>query len=166
MSKFDKKTKVLITLEGGGYLWEARRLIDGLGDRVEYAYVTSNNCLVPPQFAGSEVYRLRAFSSKARPHWWQVLPRLLVATVQCCVAVLNARPDAVVGVASPTSVPLAIAVRLLGKKFIFVESITRVGHPSRTGRILERLGLVDRFYVQWPEALELYKSAIYKGDVI
>ena len=90
----------------------------------------------------------------------------MIATWQACAIVHKSKPDAIVGVAVPLSVPLAIAGKLFGKKVIFIESITRVAHPSITGRILDALALADRIYVQWSGSVNLYKNAIYKGTVL
>jgi hypothetical protein len=63
-------------------------------------------------------------------------------------------------------VPLCFWGKLAGKTTVFVESITRVKRPSLTGRILSRFRLCDRLFVQWPEAVKLYKGAIYDGAVL
>jgi UDP-N-acetylglucosamine:LPS N-acetylglucosamine transferase len=76
------------------------------------------------------------------------------------------RPDLVVTVASSLAVPVFLAAKLLGIKTVYIDSITRVNQASTTGRLLSKFKLADRFYVQWPEAVSLYKGAIYKGTVL
>jgi UDP-N-acetylglucosamine:LPS N-acetylglucosamine transferase len=160
------RRKVMITMGGGGYLWEALRLLDSMGDEFEYAYVTGSDCMVPPMFSGREVYIITTISTKSSPHWWQAFPKLILASMQSLGVIWKAKPDVIVGVAAPLSVPLAVAGKMFRKKVVFIESITRVAHPSLTGRILEKLRLADRIYVQWSGAVNLYKNALYMGSVL
>lgn len=75
----------------------------------------------------------------------------------------QSRPDLVISTGASLAVPFLIASKLFGIKTIFIESISRSSQLSLTGRIL--YNLVDEFYVQWPECVERYPKARYKGIV-
>ncbi len=60
------------------------------------------------------------------------------------------RPDVLLSTGGGVTVPAFLVGRLMGARLIYVESLTRVEGPSLTGRLV--YPLVDRFFVQWPEA--------------
>ena len=76
------------------------------------------------------------------------------------------RAIAVVAVGGPTAVPFFLWTRMLGRKAVFIESITHVNMLSRTGKLVAKFGLCDRLYVQWPEMAEANKGTMYQGVVI
>jgi UDP-N-acetylglucosamine:LPS N-acetylglucosamine transferase len=67
------------------------------------------------------------------------------------VAVLRRHhPDVLLSTGGGITVPLFIIGKLRGARLIYVESLTRVKRPSLSGTLVYLL--VDRFFVQWPEA--------------
>jgi beta-1,4-N-acetylglucosaminyltransferase len=60
------------------------------------------------------------------------------------------RPDVLLSTGGGVTVPLFIVGKLIGARLIYVESLTRVDQPSLSGKLV--YPLVDRFFVQWPEA--------------
>lgn len=52
---------------------------------------------------------------------------------------------------------------MLGSKCVYVEVFDRVDKPTMTGRMLN--GVADLFVVQWPEQLDVYKSAVDLGSI-
>ncbi|CAI5521994.1 unnamed protein product, partial [Closterium sp. Naga37s-1] len=77
------------------------------------------------------------------PSWWQVLG----VQSSSIVFVESVARVAVLGVQSSS--------------IVFVESVARVDHLSLTGRLLHRLGIVDRFFVQWPHLTSSCKGTHY-----
>lgn len=75
----------------------------------------------------------------------------------------QSKPDLVISTGASLSVPFLIASKLFGIKTVFIESISRSSALSLSGRIL--YNVVDEFYVQWPECVERYPKAKYKGVV-
>jgi UDP-N-acetylglucosamine:LPS N-acetylglucosamine transferase len=69
------------------------------------------------------------------------------------VVVRRYRPDVLLSTGGGVTFPAFIVGKLTGARLIYVESLTRVDGPSLTGRLV--YPLVDRFFVQWPEAATL-----------
>jgi len=95
----------------------------------------------------------------------RVARRFLLGLILSFRVLMKERPDGMVVVGSAIAVPLFLAARFAGVKTVFIDSITRVTRPSTTGRILSMLGLASRFYVQWPEAVRMYRRAICVGQL-
>lgn len=75
----------------------------------------------------------------------------------------QSKPDLVISTGASLAVPFLVASKLYGIKTVFIESISRSSALSLSGRIL--YNLVDEFYVQWPECVERYPKAQYRGVV-
>ncbi|NJN29951.1 MAG: UDP-N-acetylglucosamine--LPS N-acetylglucosamine transferase [Synechococcales cyanobacterium RM1_1_8] len=78
------------------------------------------------------------------------------------VAILwRERPDVVVSTGASLAVSVAIAARLLGIRFLFVECISRVADLSLSGRLV--YPLASEFYVQSPQLCDRYTRAEFRG---
>jgi len=75
----------------------------------------------------------------------------------------KSRPDLVISTGAGLAVPFILASKILGIKTVFIESCSRSKGLSLSGRVVYYLA--DDFYVQWPECLELYPKAQYRGVV-
>jgi beta-1,4-N-acetylglucosaminyltransferase len=69
-----------------------------------------------------------------------------------------------------TCVPIVLISYLLTKlglrrtRVMYVESVARVTSLSMSGRLV--YGIVDCFMVQWPQLLQKYPKAVYKGRLV
>jgi UDP-N-acetylglucosamine:LPS N-acetylglucosamine transferase len=160
------RMKLMITLGGGGFLLEAQSLLRRLGTDYEYCYITGEDCIVPKELVGAEIYKMRPFALLGEPHLWQRVPAFLKALVQAYRSLSRSKPDCVICVGSAMAVPMCLAARTLGVRTVFVESITRFERPSVTARLVSHLRLADRVYVQWPDSTHLYRNGIYRGTVL
>ncbi|MBZ8138286.1 hypothetical protein CLD22_00025 [Rubrivivax gelatinosus] len=160
--------RVLLTIAGGGFLWQSMSVARSLDDQFEihlvsaeprHAYSSQNLPPVPFHMMSRTTIMLDR-------HWWQKARNVLLGIAEARRIVSTVRPDAIVCVATSLAIPLCLIGRLRGITTVFVESITRVSKPSTTGKLLTRLRLCDRFYVQWPEAVALYPGALYQGSVL
>lgn len=163
------KKKVIVTLTGGGFLWEAQALVNSLGEGLEYHFVTVSDAIGKIKvidIPAGEVHVIGKITTMRSSSLLRIAWNALVSFMDAYGVVKKTDPVAVICVGTSIAVPLCFWARFFGKKAIFVESITRVSKPSLTGRILSSLRLCDRFYVQWPEAAGLYRGAIYRGTVL
>lgn len=163
-----KRPLILLSVQGGGFFWQSRSVAKSLAGEFDLQYVSPDN-LQPSAQNGLPVapwHRVPHLTTLADQALWRQAWNILVALRKTLSVVRAVNPDAIVCVATSLAVPLLFWGKIFGKKTVFVESITRVSTPSTTGRILSRLRLCDRFYVQWPEAEALYPDAICRGTVL
>lgn len=73
------------------------------------------------------------------------------------------KPDLVISTGASIAVNFAIAAKLTGSKFIFVESLSRPRKLSMAGRLV--YPICDELYVQWPLISERYKKAVFAGHI-
>lgn len=73
-------------------------------------------------------------------------------------------PDAIVSTGAGLAVPFFVVGRLLGRRLVYVESLTRSETLSVSGRLV--YPLADRFFVQWPELARRHRKARYEGSVL
>ncbi len=73
------------------------------------------------------------------------------------------RPDLVISTGASIAVSFAVAAKVLGIRFIYIESISRSKELSFSGKLIYRL--CNEFYVQWPALCEKYPRATFKGYV-
>jgi beta-1,4-N-acetylglucosaminyltransferase len=163
-----RKQKVLVTLAGGGFFWEAKALIKELGQEYNIYYVTTHDSvsLIRKDFCQEDVYFMSKVTSMTYNSANKRLRSIFAGFYDAYKVIKKIEPSVVICIGSSIAVPLCFWAKLLGRKTVFIESITRVSQPSLTGRILSLFNLCDRFYVQWPEAQQLYKGAVYRGVVL
>lgn len=78
---------------------------------------------------------------------------------------LRERPDAILSTGAEIAIIVFYLAKVLRIRTMFVESWTRVTHPTRTGRIV--YPVCDEFLVQWPDLLTQYGGkARYRGIIL
>lgn len=162
------KRRVLVTLTGGGYLAETLALLRTLGTSYDYCYVTCHGDLLPREgeIPPGPCYRMRSVTQLRQPSPLARLRGLVFGLSYAWHVLRVADPDVIVCVGTSIAVPLCFWGRVLRRRTVFVESIARAENLSTTGRILARLRLVDRFYVQWPDLCGYASGAVYRGTVL
>lgn len=99
-------------------------------------------------------------------HWipYQA-PRDLLALVanipKTFKVILSEKPDAIISTGASVAINFAFIAKLLGIRFIYIESISRAQELSVSGNLVYLV--CDEFYVQWPELCQKYPRAIFKG---
>lgn len=71
------------------------------------------------------------------------------------------RPDVIISTGASIAINFALVSKLLGVKFVFIESISRSKELSLSGKIV--YFFADEFYVQWPELCKKYPKAVFQG---
>lgn len=77
--------------------------------------------------------------------------------------VLSFRPNIVITTGAGMTLPYLLFSKFIGAKIVFIESYAKINSPTLTGRLAYKFA--DYFYVQWPEMLEHYPKAKYKGSL-
>jgi beta-1,4-N-acetylglucosaminyltransferase len=71
------------------------------------------------------------------------------------------RPDVVMSTGASIAINFCIISKLLGIRYIYIESISRSQSLSMTGHLV--YWLCDDFYVQWPQLCDKYRKARFRG---
>lgn len=62
------------------------------------------------------------------------------------------------------AITFGILAKVLGYRFIYVESISRSSDLSISGKLV--YPIADEFYVQWQQLTHKYPKALFKGTVV
>lgn len=165
---------VLVALCGGGWHRETYRILERLdGRELRFAYVYghckgvhgasrlemphSGPCYPMHYLGPTRKHPVRFVSNPAR---------FLLSCVEAIRIVKGLRPAWILAVGTSMAVPLFAAGRVMGARCCFLESLTRVRDLSMTGRILKRLRLPNRFYVQWSDLARDDPALHFAGAVL
>lgn len=73
------------------------------------------------------------------------------------------KPTLVVSTGASIAISFGVAAKMLGTRFVYIESISRSQDLSLSGKIVYRF--CDDFYVQWPSLSDKYPKAVFRGYV-
>lgn len=82
------------------------------------------------------------------------------------LAINKFKPEVIICLGTSIAIPVFLVGKIIGTKNIFIETITRVEEISLTARILMKLRLSDRLYVQWPDLENKSRGVLYKGGIV
>lgn len=91
----------------------------------------------------------------------RMLGRAIINFLRALFVLYRRNPDLVLSTGAGLSVPFILAGKIFGIKTIFIENKTRFNGLSLSGKILYYF--VDELYVQWPECIDKYPRAQFKG---
>ena len=156
-----RKLLALTVLIGGGFTLETKYLLATLQDRYDFIYLVT-------EFGGTpgadllpygESYPVPSFSSVTQKSFRRSMNAFL-RTLKTSFDVMRQRPIyAIIVVGCSHAVPMLLVGRLLRRKTVYCESITRVDRLSVTGKIIYHLRLAQIFIVQWPNLQRSYPSS-------
>lgn len=170
----DTRPLVLVTLAGGGWHRETFRILERWPRstfRVAYVYGHHSRnhsaARLPMPHDGPRFpIRYLGPTRKRARRWVTNTVRFGLSFLEGFRLMGRLRPQAVLAVGHPAAVPLFLAAKLWRAHTVFVESLTRVHDLSLTGRIIYRLRLAHRVYVQWPGLCGRYGRCRYAGSVL
>lgn len=139
----------VIGLGGGGFHWEVERIIQAVARPLELVLIyagprgglkywkTSDKVIATHVVRSPSLTGDRGLRKALH----------VLVTVWQALAILIRHPiDVVLSVGTAQAVPFGIAARMTGTEMWHVESITRMRAPSRTAKLVARLGLASRLY--------------------
>jgi UDP-N-acetylglucosamine:LPS N-acetylglucosamine transferase len=147
---------VLLVCSSGGHLLQLVALRDAW-QGFERAWVTLPTDDARSLLAGERVFHAHGPTTRN-------VPNLLRNLVLALRVVGSTRPRVVLTTGAAIAVPFAVAARLRGARFVYVESITRTERPSLTCRLVAPLA--DRVYAQWPDLVPHVRGARYAGGLL
>lgn len=147
--------KICIPTSHGGHLTQALILAESLGKH-DIFFVTSH-------YAKPRTSKTKWRFIYVRNPGDNLIERIKFV-LQAIWIVFRENPDVILSTGSNVQIPFFIFGRILNKKLIYIESWSRVQHPSRFGKLLYKLS--DLFFVQWNSLRKYYPKAIYAGRLM
>lgn len=147
---------VLLVCSSGGHLLQLVAL-RGAWAGLDRAWVTLPTGDASSLLAGERVFHAHGPTSRN-------VPNLLRNLVLAFRVVAITRPRVVLSTGAAIALPFALAARLAGIRFVYVESISRTERPSLSCRLVAPFA--DRVYTQWPELAGRVRRSRYAGGVI
>lgn len=89
--------------------------------------------------------------------------RFIANTITSIKIYHKEKPDVMITTGVLAIIPMALIMKLHGRKLIYIESFAKVTSKTLSGKLLYKFA--DQFYVQWEQMLNLYPKAIYKGGI-
>jgi Oligosaccharide biosynthesis protein Alg14 like len=164
----NRRPKVLLCVHGGGFVVESALLARGLQGDVDfvYAFVEGEAHFRDLPVPEAPSVTLLAFRTQTKRSPFRLLHGIWCNFWQVRRALRIYGCNAVAVVGSNLALPAFLAARACGRRTLFVESLTRAERLSRTGKLCSVLGLIDRFYVQWPSLADERRHLLYRGIMV
>jgi beta-1,4-N-acetylglucosaminyltransferase len=144
--------KVAIISSCGGHLTEIR-LLRPIFEKYQHFYVLNDRVLLPSDMEG-KTYFVTLFERDLN---------FFVNLWEAWKLLRKERPQLLLSAGAGIVVPFALSAKVIGIPIVYVETLTRVRHPSLTGKIMYRLA--DRFFYQWEPLAKYFPKGECSGPV-
>jgi beta-1,4-N-acetylglucosaminyltransferase len=151
-----KPTRILLVCSPGGHLLEMLTLEQAWREGFARTWVTLPGPDVDHLLAGEEVVLAHGPTNRSLKNFVRNVP-LAWRTIR------RHDPEVILSTGAALAVPFFLLGKLLRRRLIYVESLTRIEGLSVTGRLV--YPLADALFVQWPEAARRARLR-YAGSVI
>ena len=151
---------VLAVLSGGGFTFEMQVLLRSLRQDARFIiFVTEWGGEIPDTSKLLSSYPVPSYATWEKPSRWESVRAFLVTFRRSIEVLRREKVDLVLTIGCSHAVPMLAAARLLGKRSVFLESVTRVTRMSLSGRMVYWFGLASVFLVQWPALQQQYRRS-------
>jgi beta-1,4-N-acetylglucosaminyltransferase len=148
--------KVCFISSSGGHYTQLKIIIDELNIK-DYFIVTERNDKILKQ--QSNTFYLMQFNRKSIFSIFVFIKNLFSSLN----ILLSQNPKIIISTGAGGTIPFCLLAKLLRKKIIYIESFAKRTTPTITGRVMYKIA--NKFYVQWPELLNEFPKAEYKGAI-
>ena len=130
-------------------------------DDADFTYLKTESSRTPGKdnIPDGESYLVPSFSGRAKKSIFRDLNAFFQTFKTTLDLVRRRRVDSIISIGCSHAVPMLLAGRMMGRRTIYIESVTRADKLSITGQIVYHLRLARVFIVQWPRLQELYPSS-------
>jgi UDP-N-acetylglucosamine:LPS N-acetylglucosamine transferase len=155
------RADVLLVCSTGGHLLQLVALRDAW-EGFSRVWVTFDKSDARSLLAGERVTFARGPTNR---NFGLLAVRNLIRNSVLALRLVRAvRPRVVLTTGAGVDVPFAWVGRLLGARVVYIESLTRIDHPSLSCRLIAPVA--TRIYAQWPELTRAVPRARYLGSVV
>jgi UDP-N-acetylglucosamine:LPS N-acetylglucosamine transferase len=148
--------KVCLAASAGGHLTQLYRVVPACFGH-DYFIVTTKEGAQDPSRSSARVYYV-GWANRNHPYL------LLKVFLRCLRLILSERPDVLISTGAAVGCVLAIQMKALGKRVIWVDTISHTEYLTLSGRIVRYFS--DEFLVQWPDLVEKYPGTKYVGSIL
>lgn len=141
---------VLTVVNAGGHLTQALCIMKHVKN---YHLVTSVDLKL--NVGAQSVTVVKGTQFNPFIHAWNIIVALRL--------ILKIKPKAIFSTGGPICLPYALVAKLLGKRFIYLDTLSRVQDLSNTARLLYKYKLVSEIYCQWQTVADRYPGIEYHG---
>jgi len=163
---FDKKTKLLIHVPGGGFQLETEMLINRLTNSRNLTLILPSDSTKQPWMDSYHIETITPLGTRANNKPLHVLSCIFKNLFQSIKILKKTQPECLICIGSSICIPSFAIAKMAKIPRIFIESITRTDTLSETGKIIQKYKLSSRFYVQWPEQSREKDGLLYRGTVL
>merc|ERR1712062_328495 len=174
-NKSDVKVRVCAVLGSGGHTTEMIRIVQCLDDCFTPLFLIQadtdrHSAKVAQEKLKNKKYSINLIprAREVKQSWWTTVLSTMKAILVSIPIIFDVRPDLLLLNGPGTCIPIVIASILLqvttnhDVKIVFIESFCRVESLSLTGKLLYH-SVADITLVQWPQLLQHYPRAKYRG---
>lgn len=160
--------KVLLILAGGGFLGQMKQIMKNLDchdDRIHYVTAEDSTSILH-KFDSEKCFVMPKTTHFSTRNPFVRVKDFFRSLIKAYSIINEVKPEFIISVGSSMAIPIFLCSIKYQSKKVFIESLTRVNDLSRTGKIIYKLNLSDKFYVQWPELHQAYPKSVYRGKVL
>lgn len=157
----DIKKRVIFTSSAGGHYSELCELKE-LMDKYNSFLLTEDHEMMV-EYKKQNKARSWYLRPGTKEHLFKFLWNFPFNIAKSFRVFLKVKPDVIIATGAHTTVPICYIAKLFGKKVIFIETFANITTKTLSGKLV--YPIADLFLVQWPEMLELYPNAIYRGGL-
>jgi UDP-N-acetylglucosamine:LPS N-acetylglucosamine transferase len=152
-----REIKICFAASSGGH-YEQLLMLKPLMKKYE-SFIITEETLYNSKVAGEKMYYMKQVNRKEKTF----IPYMIVNLFRSIRVFLKEKPDVVICTGVLAMIPICLIAKTAGKKLIYIESFAKVTSATQSGKLLYKFA--DKFYVQWPQMLEIYPKAIYLGGI-
>ncbi len=141
---------ILTVVNAGGHLTQAMCIMSVIE---EFHLVTSVNLDI--DLGAKSVTIIKSTQFGFLRHFINIFKAFLI--------IYKVRPEAIFSTGGPICIPFSIAAKVLGIKFIYLDTLSRVEDLSNTAKFLHKYNLASEIYCQWQNVANKYNEIEYRG---
>lgn len=145
--------KLCLVSSSGGHLEQLQRL-QPLLDKYDGFYVSEKTL-----FPCNAKYLMKQTDLKDK---W-MMPKMIYNMIKTILIWCKEKPDFVITTGTMVAYPFYLLAHLSKKKFIFIETFSRIYDGTKAGRMMYKQS--DLFIIQWENLREIYPKAVYGGSI-
>jgi UDP-N-acetylglucosamine:LPS N-acetylglucosamine transferase len=143
---------ILVIASPGGHLTQALCIMEAIDS---FHLVTTGN--VDKSISKKASSLIKVIDTQFNPaiHFCNFIKALFIIS--------KIKPVAIFSTGGPVCLPFALLAKLIGIKFVFLDTLSRVEDLSNTAAFLYKYNLSNEIYCQWKSVSEKYTGVEYHG---